>query len=186
MSLDISDHKRSQLAELLQIAHGDLRPVNLLLDHNDNVKLCDFDKSCTYGEHIQGAHRPFYKLLGQDGFGEAGALSEQFAPGGCAYYIHKGEDPDFTSEGGNSTEAFAVFGATIRRCWDRSYPSTTALKHDVWKVVKKATGEGLGMYRINKIMKMKDFENRVKECREYLMRCNWSQSTVDYVESAQG
>jgi hypothetical protein len=28
--------------------------------------------------------------------GKAGAASEQFAVGSCAYYIHEGEDPDFT------------------------------------------------------------------------------------------
>ncbi len=65
--------------EQLQIAHGDLRPHNILLDHNDNVKICDFDSSLTYGEYIQGAHEPYYKLMGCHGFGRAGAASEQFA-----------------------------------------------------------------------------------------------------------
>jgi serine/threonine protein kinase len=170
--------------EQLQIAHGDLRPPNILLDHDDNVKLCDFDNSYTYGEYIQGAHRPYYKLLGRDGFGEAGAASEQFAIGSCAYYIHKGEDPNFTSEGGHNTGGFPVFGAIIRKCWDRGYPSIMALKQEVWKGVKEATGEGLGVDQDRKIMKRKDFENRVKECREYLLHCSWSQSTVDYAERA--
>ena len=76
--------------EQLQIAHGNLRPPNILLEHDDNVKLCDFDNSCTYGEYIQGAHRLYYKLLGWDGFGQVGAASEQFAIGSSAYYIHKG------------------------------------------------------------------------------------------------
>lgn len=165
--------------EQLQIAHGDLRPPNILLDHDDNVKLCDFDNSCTYGEYIQGAHRPYYKLLGRDAFGQAGAASEQFAVGSCAYYIHKGDDPDFTSDRGHGTEGFLVFGVIIRKCWDRAYPSIMALKQEVQKSVEEATGLCLGVDQNSKTMKVKDFEKRVKDCKDYLLRCNWSQSTMN-------
>ena len=50
--------------------------------------------------------------------------------------------------------------------------------------MKEAAGLGLGAHQSRKTMKVKDFENRVKECREYLLRCSWSQSAVNYEEKA--
>lgn len=105
--------------EKLEIAHGDLRPVNLLLDHNNTLKICDLDNACRYGQHIEGAHQPYYKRFGQNGFEVAGAASEQFAIGVCAYFIHTGEDPDFTSEGLSATEKFPKIGGVVCRFFDR-------------------------------------------------------------------
>ncbi len=92
----------------------------------------------------------------------------------CAYYIYKGEDPDFDSEGGHGVEGFPIFGPIIRRCWDRGYPSIMAVKHDVGKGVEDATAgeEGPRAELNTEIMKTDDFDSRVQECREYLLRCS--------------
>lgn len=160
--------------EKLEIAHGDLRPPNLLLDHNNTLKICDFDNACRYGQHIEGAHQPYYKWLGQDGFGIAGAASEQFAIGACAYFIHTGEDPDFTSEGLSAIEKFPIIGGVVRRCFDREYPSVMTLKQEIWLNMKEAEGVDLEKNDGN-IMQPVEISDRVRECEECLKQCQYDE-----------
>lgn len=160
--------------EKLEIAHGDLRPPNLLLDHNNTLKICDFDNACRYGQHIEGAHQPYYKWLGQDGFGVAGAASEQFAIGACAYFIHTGEDPDFTSEELSAIEKFPIIGGMVRQCFDREYPSVMTLKQEILLDMKEAEGIDLEKNDGN-IMQPVEISDRVRECEECLKQCQYDQ-----------
>jgi serine/threonine protein kinase len=52
--------------EKLRIAHCDLRPPNILLDPNDDIKLCDFEGALEYGQPLLGAHKPYYQWPGDD------------------------------------------------------------------------------------------------------------------------
>ncbi|OAR00393.1 hypothetical protein LLEC1_06871 [Akanthomyces lecanii] len=68
--------------ESLGLAHGDLRPANLLLDQHDHVKLADFDSAAKMGSMNPGNGAPWVRLRECDGGGSFGfydACSEQFA-----------------------------------------------------------------------------------------------------------
>ncbi|KAL2834792.1 kinase domain-containing protein [Aspergillus pseudoustus] len=83
--------------ESLGLAHGDLRPENILLDR-DRIKLSDFDSTDEIGNHFEACMAPYGRLLnGSESHlglcGSAGRLgprTEQFALGSLFYYINYG------------------------------------------------------------------------------------------------
>lgn len=52
--------------EQLGYVHGDLTPHNLVLDHEDNLKLIDFERMSKIGIHSDGDRAPWARLLGSD------------------------------------------------------------------------------------------------------------------------
>ncbi|ERF75005.1 hypothetical protein EPUS_08050 [Endocarpon pusillum Z07020] len=160
--------------EQLQLIHGDLRPINILLDHRSNVKLCDFDNAYHFGEYIVGAHQPYYKMSKQGHFGKAGVGTEQFAVGSCFYFILTGDDPDFLLDADGeyascSIDGFLMFNTLLQKCWNMEYASVADLKTEVVSKVEEV--EHLELGKDSKIMGMEEFKNRVKECKDYLARC---------------
>ncbi|OJD22120.1 serine/threonine protein kinase [Blastomyces percursus] len=81
--------------ESLNLAHGDLRPENILLDRNC-LKLSDFDSTTDIGSQFEAFIAPYGRLLGSEGGprqGTAGLLgprTEQFALGSLFYLINYG------------------------------------------------------------------------------------------------
>lgn len=81
--------------ESLGLAHGDLRPEDILLDR-DRLKISDFDWAATIGTSSEGSTGMFGRLLndrdhGEWGtFGDLGPRTEQFALGSLYYYINHG------------------------------------------------------------------------------------------------
>ncbi|PWY81632.1 hypothetical protein BO94DRAFT_469920 [Aspergillus sclerotioniger CBS 115572] len=83
--------------ESLNVAHGDLRPENILLDR-DRLKLSDFDCTAQIGTHYEACLAPYGRLLnnnesdqGECGtFGFLGPRTEQFALGSLYYLINYG------------------------------------------------------------------------------------------------
>ncbi|KAJ5151649.1 hypothetical protein N7492_009944 [Penicillium capsulatum] len=83
--------------ESLGLAHGDLRPENILLDR-DRLKLSDFDCIAKIGTIYETCMAPYGRLLNsnesdQGDRGTAGLLSprtEQFAIGSIFYFINYG------------------------------------------------------------------------------------------------
>ena len=83
--------------ESLGLAHGDLRPENILLDRN-RLKLSDFDSTAKIGTHHEACMCPYGRLLnnnerdqgspGTSGF--LGPRTEQFALGSLFYLINYG------------------------------------------------------------------------------------------------
>ncbi|KAI4224381.1 MAG: hypothetical protein L6R40_008448 [Gallowayella cf. fulva] len=53
--------------ESLGLAHGDLRPPNLLLDGEDHLKVSDFDNTTAIGEVFDGTQPPYARVLGNEG-----------------------------------------------------------------------------------------------------------------------
>ncbi|KAI1920942.1 hypothetical protein LOZ66_000958 [Ophidiomyces ophidiicola] len=83
--------------ESLNLAHGDLRPENILLDRN-RLKLSDFDCAAKIGEHFEACIPPYGRVLGSDeskyghrgSSGLLGPRTEQFALGSLYYLINYG------------------------------------------------------------------------------------------------
>lgn len=83
--------------ESLNLAHGDLRPENILLDRNQ-LKLSDFDSTAEIGTDFEACMAPYGILLneneeelgrrGDSGF--LGPRAEQFALGSLYYLISYG------------------------------------------------------------------------------------------------
>lgn len=83
--------------ESLNLAHGDLRPENILLDR-DRLKLSDFDCTAEMGTHFEACVAPYGRLLNANEThlgtkGTGGPLcsrTEQFALGSLFYLIDYG------------------------------------------------------------------------------------------------
>lgn len=83
--------------ESLNLAHGDLRPENVLLDRN-RLKLSDFDCAAKIGTNYKACMAPYGRMLnheesdqGECGtFGFLGPRTEQFALGSLYYLINYG------------------------------------------------------------------------------------------------
>lgn len=80
-------------------AHGDLRPDNLLIDRNDNLRIHDFGSTLPVGNRLPTGTEPFARLLSKDDgegrgtYGWAGAYTENFAIGSIYYSITRGYYP---------------------------------------------------------------------------------------------
>ncbi|MCJ1309564.1 hypothetical protein MMC25_003224 [Agyrium rufum] len=103
--------------ESLQLAHGDLHPVNILLTSSGHVQLCDFGCTISYGDRIQAATTPFYRLYEDGSFGIAGAHTEQYALGSCLYFIETQMEPPDGDEVFSVALDSTVSGSVIRSCW---------------------------------------------------------------------
>ncbi|KZF20317.1 kinase-like protein [Xylona heveae TC161] len=126
--------------ESIGYAHGDLRPPNILLNHDDNVVLADFGSSARLGEDRITSADTYCPL----NFDYASHISEQYAAGWCIYTICQGQEPeefnlprewrgeDIKMEQISfpSTENLQ-FQDIIRKCWHLQYPSIAALARDV-------------------------------------------------------
>ena len=83
--------------ESLNLAHGDLRPENILLDRN-RLKLSDFDCTAEIGTDFEACMAPYGRILNSDELdqgrrgssGFLGPRTEQFALGSLFYLINYG------------------------------------------------------------------------------------------------
>lgn len=125
--------------EQIGLVHGDIRPGNMLLDANRNLKLSDLGRAMKLGEEMTVLAEPFGRLLGkEDGggagtYGKAGARTETFAIGSVYYTLLRGHEPYETEPWGRDrfvtlSEKFqskefpplsdSAGDAIIRKCWD--------------------------------------------------------------------
>lgn len=142
--------------ESLNLAHGDLRPKNILLDRN-RLKLSDFDSTSEIGSVFEACIAPYGRLLGREGGsdeGTAGLLgprTEQFALGSLFYLINYGfevygdqclgDDPSGREHGPavlNLLQAMvfpelsgeAAIDSIIMKCWHGEYKTVAELAAD--------------------------------------------------------
>ncbi|KAG6288346.1 hypothetical protein E4U09_005631 [Claviceps aff. purpurea] len=166
--------------EGLGFVHGDLRPANILLTVNDNIRLADFDMSVKIGEQRQATMEPFVKFSKGPELLHAGPISEQFALGSCIYTIrfghipfHELDTPDRVRKLMNnefpSRENDAEFGDVTLSCWQGQYTSVSAVYDDI-----KARCDGLG-YDTESFSDVSedliyDMPSLVAECEDFVSR----------------
>lgn len=83
--------------ESLNLAHGDLRPENILLDR-DRLKVSDFDCTAEIGTDFEACMAPYGRVLNSEELGQGrrgssgflGPRTEQFALGSLFYLINYG------------------------------------------------------------------------------------------------
>jgi len=138
--------------ERIGLCHGDIRPGNMLLDANRDLRLSDLDRGMKMGEDIAVLTEPFGRLLDQeDGvgagtYGKSGARTETFAIGSVYYTLLRGHEPYETESWG--TDHFVILGekfqkkefplltnsagdTIIRKCWNGEYQLISELLAEV-------------------------------------------------------
>lgn len=135
--------------ESLGLAHGDLKPENVLVDKQDRVKIGDFDCTNSIGSEFEACIPPYGRLLGSEAgseegtAGKLGARTEQFALGSIFYYINYGvevyDDQDFGEDHGPviverlqrmmfpKLDSDSVLDSIIDDCWHGRFQSVAAL-----------------------------------------------------------
>ena len=134
--------------ENLGYVHGDLTPHNLVLDHEDNLKLIDFEHISEIGTKSDGDRAPWARLLGSEAtpgqgpYGRYGVDTEQFTIGSILYFMERGHEPyaldhldahDYTNR--FRARRFpdlndSTLDKIIRRCWWTEYTSLKELADD--------------------------------------------------------
>ncbi|KAI5268641.1 hypothetical protein E4T47_07672 [Aureobasidium subglaciale] len=129
--------------EKLGLAHGDLRPENILVDRDGNLSVADFDATVAVGSEQRLATLPFTKVDEKFQTPPAGPDTEQFSIGSCIYNIRFGTAP-FADAGLESpvwrkmlvcrqfpaTEGDR-YGAVIQDCWNGAFASIAALETEI-------------------------------------------------------
>lgn len=150
--------------EPLSLAHGDLRPENVLLDRN-RLKLSDFDCTAGIGSKYEACMAPYGRILnheesdqGECGtFGLLGPRTEQFALGSLYYFINYGfevysdrcptDDP--YDHGPKVVELLqnmefpkldsSVIDNIIAKCWHNKYVKVAELATDTKALLSETT-----------------------------------------------
>lgn len=139
--------------ESLNLAHGDLRPENILLDRN-RLKLSDFDSTAEIGSDFEACMALYGRLLnsneqdqgrrGTSGF--LGPRTEQFALGSLYYLINYGfevygdrcltEDPKehgpkvvdlFQNMEFPNLDGDPILDDVVHKCWHNKYATIAEL-----------------------------------------------------------
>lgn len=152
--------------ENLNLVHGDLRPANILLDVNEDIKLGDFDATVKPGTELMVASEPFCKMNEDFEPPLAGPVSEQFSLASCIYTIRFGHwpwhdiDPPVRVRKLIRNEFPLVspdvlFGEVMRGCWLSEYGSIAAVKQDILRQLGQDVTRG---------------ESAVKEDKDLVLR----------------
>lgn len=152
--------------ESLGLAHGDLRPANVLIDR-DRLKLSDFDCTMEIGSDNEVGVAPYGRLVGDEepaskgSMGQLGPRSEQFALGSLFYMINYGfkvyEDQLLGKEDNNRDQEEVMtrllqkmcfskldgepaIDSIIRKCWYGEYQTVGYLAAETAELFRSSNG----------------------------------------------
>jgi serine/threonine protein kinase len=176
--------------ESLGLAHGDLRPENILLDR-DRLKLADFDCTAKIGSEFETCTWSYGRRLGNEGgaeegtAGKLGPRTEQFALGSLYYLINYGfevygnccfgDDPSGKEHGPVVADLLQkmIFpelngdpklDSIIKKCWHGEYKTIASLAEDTTRL------GGADDKESSASMSSDDFVSRKKLCEEVVER----------------
>ncbi|KAF7588612.1 hypothetical protein BBP40_005472 [Aspergillus hancockii] len=156
--------------ESLNLAHGDLRPENILLNRNQ-LKISDFDCTAEIGSDFDACIAPYGRLLGDEGGpergrpGVLGPRTEQFALGSIFYLINYGyevyDDQVFGGDPSGKEHGPVVLDllqkmvfpelngegaidAVIWKCWHGEYRTIAELAKETKRLLVDGEGCDLG------------------------------------------
>ncbi|KAJ4317760.1 hypothetical protein N0V84_007197 [Fusarium piperis] len=126
----------------LGFAHGDLRPANIFLGSEEDIRLGDFDCTVRIGEQLKAGGGTFGKLYENYEFPNASSMTEQYSLGSFIYTIQFGHEPWHEIDGPEQilklirnefpdASGDEVFGEIIRKCWHGEYDSMRAVEQDI-------------------------------------------------------
>ncbi|KAI8717156.1 Protein kinase domain-containing protein [Fusarium sp. LHS14.1] len=114
--------------EHLGFAHGDLRPPNIFLSQEEDIRLGDFDCTVKIGDKLKAGGGSFGKLHENYEFSDASPMTEQYSLGSCIFTIQFGHElwheiyehqkilklirNEFPDASGDE-----MFGEIIHKCW---------------------------------------------------------------------
>ncbi|KAJ4307471.1 hypothetical protein N0V84_012711 [Fusarium piperis] len=131
--------------ETLGLAHGDLRPKNILLASNDDIRVADFDVTRRVGEEVYTVTAPFGKMNPGWKHPIAGPGTEQFALASCIYNIRFGEEPMSDIDGPEMVQMLmrgelpprpddGELGDLLVDCWSEKFESIAAVDEKLRKL----------------------------------------------------
>lgn len=127
--------------EKLGFVHGDLRPENILLTADLDLKLVDFDCAVTPGEDLHSMpNEPYWMDLPDHSLDTAGPKSELFALGSCLYFIFNQKEATIELVNGQlilPDLSSTPFASLIQKCWNAGFSSVRKLAFAaLWNVAK--------------------------------------------------
>ncbi|KAM0433468.1 hypothetical protein ACHAPT_004348 [Fusarium lateritium] len=128
--------------EHLGFAHGDLRPANIFLSSEEDIRLGDFDCTVRIGEPLKAGGGSYGKLLEKYVFPDASPMTERYLLGSCIFTIQFGHEPWHEIDEPQKirklirnefpdTSADQVFGEIVQKCWHGKYESMRAVEQAI-------------------------------------------------------